>query len=71
MVNNVEVSKDIPMPDLKRKYPYATMEVGDSFFVTGIKLQLVCNYNYRFSKKLRFKFIARQEDDGIRVWRTE
>jgi len=46
------------------------MEVGDSFFVDGGKLQVVCNNNYRTGKKLDRKFIARCEKEGVRVWRT-
>jgi hypothetical protein len=66
---NVEVSKDVPIPPAKRRYPYKDMDVGDSFFVSGGKLQVVCNANYRVGKKLSRKFIARCEEGGVRVWR--
>ena len=46
------------------------MDIGDSFFVQAGKMQVVCNANYRASKKLGFKFIARCEPEGVRVWRT-
>jgi len=49
---SMEVSKDVPVPPDKRRYPYKVMEVGDSFFVDGGKLQVVCNNNYRTGKKL-------------------
>jgi len=71
MINNVEIVKGIKLPDPRKRYPYSKMDVGDSFFVENGKLQLVCNYNYRASKRLGHKFIARQEETGIRVWRTE
>jgi len=67
---SMEVSKDVPVPPDKRRYPYKVMEVGDSFFVDGGKLQVVCNNNYRTGKKLERKFIARCEKEGVRVWRT-
>ena len=67
---SMEVSKDVPVPPDKRRYPYKVMEVGDSFFVDGGKLQVVCNNNYRTGKKLDRKFIARCEKEGVRVWRT-
>ena len=66
---NLEISKDVPLPVDKRRYPYKVMEVGDSFFVDGGKLQVVCNNNYRTGKKLERKFIARCEEGGVRVWR--
>ena len=66
---NIEVSKDVPLPEPKRRYPYKVMEVGESFFIPLGKLQVVCNANYRASKKLGFKFIARCEEGGVRVWR--
>jgi hypothetical protein len=68
---NLEISRDVPLPPHKRRYPYRVMEVGDSFFVEGGKLQVVCNNNYRTGKKLDRKFIARREQEGVRVWRTE
>ena len=68
---NLEISKDVPLPPHKRRYPYSVMEVGDSFFVEGGVLQVVCNNNYRTGKKLERKFIARKEENGVRVWRTE
>ena len=68
--NSMEVSKDVPVPPDKRRYPNKVMEVGDSFFVDGVKLQVVCNNNYRTGKKLERKFIARCEKEGVRVWRT-
>ena len=67
---NVEVSRDVPLPEPRRRYPYKVMEVGDSFLVAGGKLQVVCNANYRASKRLGRKFIARCEEGGVRVWRT-
>jgi hypothetical protein len=70
MISEVEVSKDVPLPVSRKKYPYTDMDVGDSFFVPEGKLQLVCNYNYRAGKRLGLKFIARKEDGGVRVWRV-
>ena len=67
---NIEVSKDVPLPEPKRRYPYGVMDVGESFFVNGGKLQVVCNANYRAGKRLDRKFIARCEESGVRVWRV-
>jgi len=67
---NLEVEKSIPLPEGKKRYPYASMDIGDSFFVDAGKLQVVCNANYRASKRLGMQFIARKEVDGVRVWRV-
>jgi hypothetical protein len=64
------VEKSVPLPEGKKRYPYKEMEVGDSFFVGEGKLQVVCNANYRASKRLGMQFIARKEVEGVRVWRT-
>jgi hypothetical protein len=67
---NLEVDKSVPLPEGKKRYPYKEMDIGDSFFVGAGKLQVVCNANYRASKRLGMQFIARKEVEGVRVWRT-
>lgn len=71
MISNVEVESGVPLPVERRRYPYAQMQVGDSFVVRAVSLQVVCNANYRTGKKLGRKFVARKVEDGVRVWRTE
>ena len=66
---SVGLSKDVPLPPPRRRYPYGEMEVGESFLVGGGVLQVVCNANYRAGKRLGRKFIARKEAGGVRVWR--
>ena len=70
---SIEVEINIPIPPEKKRnvYPYKVMEVGDSFFVPMGKIQIVCNANYRTGKALCKKFIARKDEEGVRVWRTE
>lgn len=67
---SLDVQKDVPVPVPRKRYPYASMEIGDSFFVEGGGIQNICNQNYRTGKKLGMSFIARKEEGGIRVWRT-
>lgn len=69
----IEVDKNIPIPPEKKRnvYPYKVMNVGESFYIPEGKLQIVCNANYRSGKQLGRKFIARKENEGVRVWRTE
>lgn len=63
------VDKNVPIPASRKVYPYNTMDIGDSFFVANGNIQLVCNANFRASKRLCRKFSARKENGGIRVWR--
>lgn len=68
-----EIEKNVPIPPSQKagRFPYEELDVGDSFKVSGIKLQSVCNSNYRAWKKTGRKFTARQEEDGVRVWRVQ
>jgi len=68
----MEVDKHVamPVPRLYLLLPYASLEVGDSFFVANQTLQRICNANYRYAKRTGKKFTARKQDGGIRVWRT-
>jgi hypothetical protein len=70
MISNVEVESGVPLPVERRRYQYASMEIGDCFVVRAVCLQVVCNANYRTGKKLGRKFVARKTEDGVRVWRT-
>ena len=67
---SVGLDKDVPLPEARKRYPYREMEIGDSFFVEGGGIQNICNQNYRTGKKLGRSFIARKEDNGVRVWRV-
>lgn len=73
----IEIEKGVPIPkaDVGRdaKYPFAQMEVGDSFVLkkdatTADRL----NSSTKFRKK-RYgeKYIQRSIGDEIRVWRVE
>lgn len=69
----IEISKNVPLPKEKTRntYPYEEMDVGDSFFVSGVTMQNMCNMNGKAAKKYGGRFIARRENEGIRVWKTE
>ncbi len=66
----VERGVALPLVRVARKYPHEEMAVGESFYVVGIGMQVVLNANWRASKRLGWKFVARREREGIRVWRT-
>jgi len=69
----IDVDKDVPMPRtrVRQTYPYELMRVGESFWVKGVAVQSMWNTNYRWSKKLGRRFVARVEGEGVRVWRVE
>jgi len=71
---SMQIDKDVPLPKVGKRnhlYPYRDMEIGDSFFVEGAKIETILNANWRWGVRLIRKFIARQEEGGVRVWRLE
>lgn len=68
----LEIQKNIEFVGKHRPYiyPYRDMEIGDSFFVPNGKLNTINTANHRAGKRLGWKFSARKQDSGIRVWRT-
>lgn len=67
----IKVDSGVPLPSAKQKYPYAELQVGDSFVVSGRGLQVMCNANYRYGKKLGCVYTAKRLEDGsIRIWRV-
>ena len=72
MSTEIKIDNNIPVPAKRRnmKYPYKDMAINDSFFVENVTIQLMCNLNYRASKKYGGKYLARSEEGGVRVWRT-
>jgi hypothetical protein len=69
-VIEVERGVVVPMPRVVYSYPYQEMDVGDSFTVPVSARQKVLNANYRASKRLGLKFMAKTEGDVVRVWRV-
>ena len=75
----VKIEKSIPLAgrpasqNKKPNYPYGEMEIGDSFFVAGdieSKRAVIGAYGYS-SRHAGFKFAARAESGGLRIWRVE
>lgn len=71
----IEIDKKIPMEGnkvgRKSKYPFGGMEVGDSFFVDGVKSSAIRNLASTTGQRLGKTFSVRIQGDGYRVWRTE
>jgi len=66
----VQIEKGVPMPRLGI-YPWAEMEVGDSFFVAEATHAQLSGAVQSAKKKTGFKFITRAAEGGIRIWRVE
>lgn len=76
------IEKNVAIPTIERpnrktgayKYPFAWMEVGDSFFVPinrEKELKSVASSCSLYGKKLSRKFTVRSVRGGVRVWRVE
>lgn len=75
MKAKIEIESDIPMPDHGHggaKYPWRTMQVGDSIFTNGPRVN---TYHWRKATGFRFKtrkaekIIDHQPTLGFRTWR--
>lgn len=74
------IDKNVPTPSSwkqrKLEYPFASMEVGDSFYVadgSNSERYRIYSAGYYFNDKYgkKWKFTVRKDGDGFRVWRTE
>lgn len=74
----IEIQKNVPIPSNRGrpiKYPLASMEVGDSFFVATTYRTALGAPAARCRKKTGFRFAIRAVEEngvkGVRVWRIE
>ena len=69
----MKIETDIPVPvsTRSRKYPFMDMQVGESIWfdeqVNGRAYRSALSTGTRHGRK----FVARKEDSGIRIWRSE
>jgi len=73
------VEKDIPVCKIKSgrpdnrgsKYPFASMEVGDSFLVGQEQMEIkrVISAASIWGKRLNMRFSVLNTEDGYRCWR--
>lgn len=76
-----KLEKAIPIPKRQthfpRRYPWAEMEVGDSFFVNkkslGVDSRTLGNAGNNWAKRheLPNRYSCRKVPGGVRVWRIE
>lgn len=66
-----KIEKGVPQPEHEaaNKYPFAQMEVGDSFFVPGFRARSLSNAAQWHTKKLGWTFRCVSVDGGARCWR--
>jgi hypothetical protein len=70
-----QIEKNIPTPEhtgsgAKPKYPFAMMEVNDSFFAPGMTARALINASQWHANKTGKKFTCATEADGARCWRV-
>jgi len=80
-----EIDKDVPVPMKKRtssrayRFPFALMEVGDSFFVPNnpqispkqaLQHMTSSSYSWRKYHNADAQFSCRTVDGGLRCWRV-
>ena len=79
-MSDFKIEKDVPLPRATWRtapeYPFAEMEIGDSFYVPKVKQGTLRSRVEAFKKRhsgihLNKKFALRTIRDGIRVWRTK
>lgn len=67
----IKIDKSIPPPVAKTtKYPWAEMEVGDSFLIEAARssaTSLAGSASARYAPK---RFVSRKEGSGRRIWRV-
>ena len=75
-MSEFHIEKGIPVPKTagagrKTKYPFESMQVGDSFFVKDGTVKTLSRSCGTYGKRLECKFTSRTVDGGARVWRVE
>ena len=71
------IEKDVPLPqkNVRWKYPFDQLELGDSFFVVNKDTTQMSALCKRASKRYGGRFVTSkaEKDDqtGVRVWRLE
>jgi hypothetical protein len=74
----ITIEKKVPMPMVgqkgrQTKYPFGSMEIGDSFYVDDRNPSQISSVAYNWCKRnnSKNKFVVKQEGKGTRVWRYQ
>jgi hypothetical protein len=70
-----EIEKNIPAPEhtgggARPKYPFAKMEIGDSFFAPKMSARALSNSAQWHANKTGKKFTCNTVEGGARCWRV-
>ena len=68
---SITIERGLPLPKMKRKYPWEELQVSDSFFVDGVKESVFRTYASLTAKKLGITLTVRKEANGLRCWRIK
>lgn len=69
-VSSVPIDKGIPVPS-KNRWPFGSLEVGDSFAAPDTSRSAVASAMYQYKKRHGGAFLLRKTESGeYRVWRT-
>lgn len=73
-VGGIKIESNIPIPGRvgigrTSPYPWAQLEVGESFFIPQKAVASIGGSKKWFELKLLRKFARRAENGGVRVWR--
>ena len=80
----VPIDRGIPIPPRTRptsaRYPFQDMQIGDSIYLPGQRvdrrkgepfhMQKAVRYAYIYGARHGMRFAARNEGDGVRIWRV-
>ena len=77
-MSEFKIEKGVPLPDQssrggrRGKYPWAELEVGDSFFVPGKTARQLGGANTGGRRAFPDRrFVSRTVEGGTRIWRVE
>jgi hypothetical protein len=70
----MKIEKNVNPPNQvgRKKYPFGEMEVGDSIFIASESSGGRSNPAFAarcFRREKGWRFTARKENDGVRIWR--
>ena len=70
---NMKIEKDIPLPAHSgQKYPFAAMEIGDSFSVDWEKRHNLRQAAFYYKQRnKRFNFKTARMNGKVRIWRVK
>lgn len=83
-MEQIKIEKGVPMEKMRicirDRYPFAKMDVGDSFHIKNIKDRKKANISatllasakyYVLKNRLTWKFATRYTPTGVRIWRIQ